>query len=167
MALTMLDTPRRCSRCGTDSRDWSPCGSYCRPCTRRIRAEVAARHPDRERGYAATKQRRRRHKAYEEDWIGATCTYTGYRLKAPAAALRRLYDAQQGRCALTGEELTRENMSIDHILPRRRGGGDEIENLRWTTITANRAKRDLTDDEFLALCRAVVATSEAEATIHA
>ena len=33
-----------------------------------------------------------------------------------------------------------------------RGGGDNIENLRWLCREANMAKRDMSDGEFLSLC---------------
>lgn len=39
-----------------------------------------------------------------------------------------------------------------------RGGTHEIENLRWVTNAANKAKNALSDTEFLELCRRVVAT---------
>jgi 5-methylcytosine-specific restriction endonuclease McrA len=69
-----------------------------------------------------------------------------------AKGLALLWRKQRGLCALTGERLTRENAEVDHILPRKRGGGDEIANLRWTTKTANRMKRDMTDEEFFSAC---------------
>jgi 5-methylcytosine-specific restriction endonuclease McrA len=69
-----------------------------------------------------------------------------------ARDLAALWRRQRGMCALTGERLNRSNAEVDHILPRARGGSDEITNLRWTTAQVNRAKRDLTDAEFLKLC---------------
>lgn len=68
-----------------------------------------------------------------------------------AKDLARLWKQQRGRCALTGRKMDR-TAQVDHKLPLARGGGDNIENLQWTTPEANRAKRDLTDAEFLALC---------------
>lgn len=63
-----------------------------------------------------------------------------------------LWKRQRGLCALTGERLTRANAELDHVLPKARGGDDRLCNLRWVTKEVNRAKRDLTDEEFLALC---------------
>lgn len=68
-----------------------------------------------------------------------------------AEDLASLWKQQRGLCALTGRKLGR-TAQIDHRLPLARGGTDDIENLQWTTAEANRAKRDLTDDEFMALC---------------
>ena len=70
--------------------------------------------------------------------------------------LAKLWKSQGGRCGLTGERLNRANAELDHILPKARGGGGTISNLRGVTKTANRAKRALTDDEFVALCSPVM-----------
>lgn len=72
-------------------------------------------------------------------------------IKADHKDLARLWKKQRGLCALSGRKLDR-TAEIDHILPRVRGGSDELANLQWTTKEANRAKRDLTNDEFLSLC---------------
>jgi 5-methylcytosine-specific restriction endonuclease McrA len=66
--------------------------------------------------------------------------------------LAGLWKKQRGLCALTGERLTRQNAELDHIIPKARGGDDSLSNLRWVTKEVNRAKRDLTDAEFIALC---------------
>lgn len=64
--------------------------------------------------------------------------------------------AQGGRCAYTGEELILgKNASIDHKIPRSRGGTNTIENLQWVTWTVNRVKTDLTHDEFVTMCAAI------------
>ena len=66
--------------------------------------------------------------------------------------LWKMWKAQRGRCALSGRKLDR-TAEIDHRIPKVRGGGDDLPNLQWVTKEANRAKRDLTEDEFQALCR--------------
>lgn len=73
-----------------------------------------------------------------------------------AADLAKLWKAQRGLCALTGRKLDR-TAQVDHKLPIARGGKDDLANLQWTTAEANRAKRDLTDAEFHALCVDAVA----------
>lgn len=72
-----------------------------------------------------------------------------------AEQLRALWDSQGGRCALTGRQLS-DSAQLDHILPRARGGETDISNLRWVCEEANIAKRHMTDDEFLTLCRECV-----------
>lgn len=71
------------------------------------------------------------------------------------AELRALWDAQDGRCALTGQLLDIHSADLDHIVPRSRGGSNEPSNLRWLTRTANQAKGNMLDGEFLALCAQV------------
>lgn len=76
-------------------------------------------------------------------------------LNISAGQLASLWRKQRGLCGLTGERLTRDNAQVDHISPRSRGGTDDISNLRWVTKKVNYAKRELTDSEFLDLCRNV------------
>ena len=68
-----------------------------------------------------------------------------------ARDLAILWKSQRGRCALSGRRLGRD-AEIDHKTPRARGGLDRLDNLQWVTPEANKAKRDLTDAEFMALC---------------
>lgn len=75
--------------------------------------------------------------------------------KATARELATLWKAQRGLCVLTGRRLDRTS-EIDHIVPKVRGGSHKIDNLRWVVKDANRAKRDLIDADFIALCRDIV-----------
>lgn len=70
--------------------------------------------------------------------------------------LEEIWNKQEGRCALTGLPMIPGNgASVDHIVPRCRGGGNERENLRWVLNIANRAKSSMTDEEFVSMCKAV------------
>lgn len=77
--------------------------------------------------------------------------------RADFRQLAALWKSQRGRCALTGRRLNRHNAHLDHITPKAKGGGDEIGNLRWLCIEANMAERDMTDEQFIALCAEVTA----------
>lgn len=71
--------------------------------------------------------------------------------------LQALWDAQDGRCVYTGEKLIPNvNASLDHKVPRAKGGGNELSNLQWVSFAINRAKQDLSESDFFALCRRVV-----------
>ncbi len=73
--------------------------------------------------------------------------------------IKELLEKQNYLCAYTGEKLILgENASIDHIIPKARGGENKIENLQWTTLEVNLAKRDLTHEEFLNMCHSVTTT---------
>lgn len=60
-------------------------------------------------------------------------------------------------CELTGRtiDLTKDDYNIDHIIPIDRGGTNELENMAFTIPEANAAKNNLTNDEFVALCKEV------------
>jgi hypothetical protein len=78
-----------------------------------------------------------------------------------ADILRELWEAQSGRCALTGAALVPGfNASLDHIVPTSRGGESVKDNLQWVTKGVNFEKRNRTNEEFVELCRAVAAYSE-------
>jgi 5-methylcytosine-specific restriction endonuclease McrA len=66
---------------------------------------------------------------------------------------------QGGNCALSGIPIDLLTCEIDHILPETRGGSDELDNLRLVCTRANEAKGNMTDDEFLELCRNVIRKS--------
>lgn len=104
----------------------------------------------------ASRQRKKMRDYYARRFFWAKMTKLRKKGRATHVQLARLWKSQRGLCALTGRRLTRENAEIDHKRPQVRGGGDGIENLQWVCKVANRAKRDLTDEEFLALCREVV-----------
>lgn len=103
-----------------------------------------ARHKE-----AVNAQRRGDHKT-RLFWVRAL-RYRGI----TARQLASLWRKQRGRCALTGNRLGRD-AELDHKTPRARGGANDLSNLQWVTPVANRAKRDLTDAEFLALCQSCV-----------
>lgn len=74
--------------------------------------------------------------------------------------LWKLVKRQRLLCALTGEKLTRKNISLDHIIPKKLGGTNSIDNLRFTTLDVNRAKFVQLDPQFIDMCRKVVEWSD-------
>ena len=62
-------------------------------------------------------------------------------------------------CALTGRPIDfnkPHTYEYDHILPTSRGGDNTLSNMQIVCPEVNRAKQNLTDDEFLELCKEVV-----------
>ena len=47
--------------------------------------------------------------------------------------------------------------SLDHKIPTSRGGFDTVSNLHWTTKQVNTVKSNLMHDEFINLCKVVLA----------
>lgn len=76
------------------------------------------------------------------------------------ASLLGLLEKQGHKCALTGRALTPENCCLDHINPRSMGGEHVIENVHLVVPEANRAKGTMSMDEFIGLCREVVAWAD-------
>jgi HNH endonuclease len=70
--------------------------------------------------------------------------------------LWKIWKKQRGRSALTGKKLAKDDSpELDHIVPKSRGGTDTLSNLQWLTKIENRAKHDLSINEFIEICRAV------------
>jgi 5-methylcytosine-specific restriction endonuclease McrA len=72
------------------------------------------------------------------------------------ADLKLLFEHQGGRCAYTGVPLIlSDTASLDHKMPRSRGGLNTLENVQWVTWQVNRCKTDMTHDEFMQMCALV------------
>lgn len=74
--------------------------------------------------------------------------------------IRLLIESQGYRCALTGRPLTPDVATLDHIVPLARGGEHSISNLQVLHKDANVAKAALDQDDFIRLCRDVVAHAD-------
>lgn len=86
------------------------------------------------------------------------CKLRGEAMQSHARSLAELWEKQGGVCALTGTTLVPGvNASLDHIVPKAKGGTNALDNLQWVCIPANQAKSDLSTEEFVDLCRRVVA----------
>jgi 5-methylcytosine-specific restriction endonuclease McrA len=72
------------------------------------------------------------------------------------AWLRDCWVSQGGLCALSGRKLDIRTAELDHIIPRSRGGSDNLENLRLVCPEANSAKGSLTDRELILLCQDIL-----------
>jgi hypothetical protein len=80
---------------------------------------------------------------------------------ATAADLKRTLVAQDFRCALSGQELTLDNVTIDHIRPIAEGGDDSAGNLQLVERDVNRMKGTLSLNRFVRLCCLVARWHEA------
>lgn len=67
-----------------------------------------------------------------------------------------LLESQEFRCPLSGRELTPENCTASHIVPVRRGGAHALENIYLIVDSVTQIKRNMLDDELVALCVDIV-----------
>lgn len=61
---------------------------------------------------------------------------------------QKIYDKYNGHCAYCGCELGYKDMQVDHVIPLRRGGDDDIENMLPACRSCNHYKGTLTAEEF-------------------
>ena len=99
----------------------------------------------------------------KEGFIKGRCKRLGLRFDLPRGYLYSLLEAQEGRCALTGEMLkipekrrrhrSPNLVSVDRINPKE---GYVVGNVRLTTLQANQARGPWDDARLLELARMIV-----------
>ncbi|HTI68445.1 MAG TPA: HNH endonuclease [Candidatus Limnocylindria bacterium] len=62
--------------------------------------------------------------------------------KRPKLCARAIRERDGNRCQYTGRELRSDEGSLDHVVPRSRGGADSWENLVWADRQVNQRKAD-------------------------
>jgi 5-methylcytosine-specific restriction endonuclease McrA len=62
--------------------------------------------------------------------------------KRPKLCARTIRERDRNRCQYTGKVLQPNEGSLDHVVPRSRGGGDTWENLVWSAKEVNQRKAD-------------------------
>ena len=74
-----------------------------------------------------------------------------YYTKVPQVKMRltrqNIFERDQHSCQYCGKKFKLEKLTIEHILPRSRGGKNSWENLVCACIDCNRKKRDRTPEE--------------------
>ena len=60
--------------------------------------------------------------------------------KRPKLCAKAIRERDGNRCQYTGKLLRPDEGSLDHVLPRSRGGKDEWKNLVWSDKTVNAKK---------------------------
>lgn len=70
--------------------------------------------------------------------------------------LKALWEQQRGRCFYTGIPLVPGiNASLDHQIPRSKGGTNDISNLKWVDLKINVLKSTMTHKEFIKFCKLI------------
>jgi 5-methylcytosine-specific restriction endonuclease McrA len=62
--------------------------------------------------------------------------------KRPKLCARNIRERDENRCQYTGKVLRPDEGSLDHVMPRSRGGRDTWENLVWSSKAVNMRKAD-------------------------
>jgi 5-methylcytosine-specific restriction endonuclease McrA len=68
-------------------------------------------------------------------------------MRKPRLSSSSIFERDGGRCQYTDKILTRSSASMDHVLPRSRGGRDSWQNLVLCDKHVNLAKADRTPEE--------------------
>src|SRR5712664_776262 len=86
--------------------------------------------------------------------------------KRPKLCARTIRERDANRCQYTGKLLRPEDGSLDHVVPRSRGGKDTWENLVWSSKAVNTRKANrLPHEAGLRLLKAPRAPKELPASV--
>jgi hypothetical protein len=94
----------------------------------------------------------------EEHWYKRAARTNGFKKEDGWKLIKKLLKDQNFMCPYSGRELVLGfNASMDHINPKSRFPEQAhlLENLEWIDIEVNSAKRDLTKEEYVSLCKLV------------
>lgn len=181
LQLKMLPkTQRLCITCRTNFQyiDDNPnrrTNKTCKVCELRHRKDTRKKYPEYELAYKRRQyNKRRQDKSWEELFndIARTLRYRNKKLHScseeiTAQELRAKYDSQAGKCKYTGRTLekpiTNDGIKNPNVLSIDRidsTGGYTIDNIALVCWYANVAKHEYDLDDFIKLCRDVVATLE-------
>ena len=69
---------------------------------------------------------------------------------------KAIYVAYNGQCFYTGRKITFEDMHIDHIIPKIKGGTDTLDNLVLSCATINLEKNAKTSPPFVAVVLEII-----------
>ena len=69
-----------------------------------------------------------------------------------ATTLEAIMKLQKGKCYYSGQTLTLDNVSCDHLQPLSRGGEHVPSNVVLCTKEVNQMKGTMTESEFIAIC---------------
>lgn len=93
--------------------------------------------------------------------IGQRTSETESPPRISQAALYELIVKQEFRCAVTGRHLDPSTATLDHIVPLSADvSGHHMNNVQIVHVDINRMKGVLSQDEFIAICREVVAHAD-------
>jgi 5-methylcytosine-specific restriction endonuclease McrA len=94
-------------------------------------------------------------------WFSKVSSFKSTGTRRNGEPLKKMFYARGGKCAYTGIALIPgSNASVDHKIPRSRGGPDTIDNLQWVDSRINRMKTDMAHEEFLETCALVLSRDQ-------
>lgn len=121
------------------------------------------RKENRKNNYTLEKSRKSRESSKNKNIIRFRCNQfrnnTKKRTELPLPCLDDLENLVRtslpNGCSYTKKELTGDDFGIDHKIPLKRGGTNDIKNLCVVDQKINKAKGNMTDKEFLSLLKVI------------
>jgi len=73
--------------------------------------------------------------------------FNGFVRREVRLSRRNIFERDQNRCQYCGLHFSKQDLTIDHVLPRSRGGADTWENLVLACVPCNLRKSNRTPEE--------------------
>ena len=132
----------RCEKCNTRNRNSN----------RKLRQKRLSRKKCRECG----EERWHKSTKCKKHCIASIVSRYGYSINDYKLFLE-LLEKQDYKCHYSGLELIGgDTLSIDHLIPKSRGGTNDISNLVWCHKAVNTFKGTMTEKEFIDFCQKIV-----------
>lgn len=151
----------KCASCGNKFRSTMAAKKYCSHKCYRLRMSRNWVSKNRARGlcYSCENPPVQGTSSWcEKHWLTQAAWRAGLRGKGSWKKIKLLLELQNYICPYTGKKLViGVNASVDHKLPRSKYPDlvGDISNYEWVDEDVNRAKRAMTKDEFISMCRLI------------
>lgn len=70
-------------------------------------------------------------------------------VKIPPLIRQYVYKQAAGKCVLCGRSISKEEFTIDHIIPLSMGGENNIDNFQCTCYACNQFKKNILPEDFI------------------
>ena len=70
-------------------------------------------------------------------------------VKIPPLIRHYVYKQADGKCVLCGRSISKEEFTIDHIIPLSMGGENDIDNFQCTCYACNQFKKNILPEDFI------------------
>lgn len=145
----------KCSQCGGEVEAGK---SWCKTCLEKVRTRERSYNENGKCKYGCGNDVVQGHTSCTICILKTTAkAHLGSRTLAKD--LLDLFNKQNGICPFTKLPLTiGVNTELDHIIPKTRGGKNELKNFQWVHKKVNQMKKNMLEDEFLTMIELIYKT---------
>jgi 5-methylcytosine-specific restriction endonuclease McrA len=118
-----------------------------------IKSRKEEKRKQREKAYNIIKEKKKKHRPRLFKRLSYYAKCKG--ITASPFDLWKMAKKQKCRCPYSGRKLQTDNIHLDHIIPKSKGGINDISNLQLLPGEVNTMKWNLMPDDFIRLCKEI------------